>query len=132
MISLFKKYILNKNFIIWFLLFIILLAIIFFSTLNFKIEYMNDKDILNYIYIFYVYMLPMSFYDNSLITSLMLDGCFLSIICYISICYINLFFSSYSSITLTRIDRKTWINKIFIINLLFSLFVSFIYCYVSF
>lgn len=127
MINLFKKYIFNKNFILWFLIFLILLIVIFYPMLNFKVEYMADANITDYIYVFYTYMLPMTFFDNGIVTSLMLDGCFLAIVCYISICYINLFFEDYSSITLTRINRSDWLNNIYKINLIFSLVVAIVY-----
>lgn len=127
MINIFIKLLKNKYFLIWLTLFVGILFFIYNPILNFKSEYMEIKEITNFIYIFYVFLLPMSFFEMGFTTCLILDLCYLSIVTYIVVNFINYFFVDSSSITLTRVDRKKWINNILKINILFSILISIIY-----
>lgn len=125
--NLFLKLLKNKYFMIWIILFIGILFFIYNPILNFKSEYMEEKSISDFIYIFYVFLLPMSFFESGFITCSLLDLCYLSIVSYVIVNFINYFFIDNSSTTLTRIDRKKWINSILKINFLFSIITSILY-----
>lgn len=127
MINIFIKLLKNKYFSIWLILFIGVLFFVYNPILNFKSEYMETKGISDFIYIFYVFLLPMSFYEMGFTTCLILDLCYLSIVIYTVVNFINYFFVDSSSITLTRVDRKEWIHNILKINFLFSIMISIIY-----
>lgn len=127
MMNIFMKFLKNKFFLIWLSLFIGILFLIYNPILNFKSDYMEIKGITDFIYIFYVFLLPMSFFEMGIIICLLLDLCYLSIVVYIIVNFVNYFFVESSSITLTRIDRKKWIYNILKINFLFSVSISIIY-----
>ena len=127
MTNMFKKFLKNKYFYIWILIFIIILYFIFNPILKFKGEYMEIKKIKDFIYIFYVFLLPISFYDMGFASCFLLDICYLSIIMYMVVNFINYFFVDSATTTLTRIDRNKWIHNILKINFIYSLFSALVY-----
>lgn len=122
-----RRFIKNKTFIIWCLSIIFILYFLFNPLLASKTEYMLDKNISEYCYIYYAFLLPMSFYDMGFITCLLLELVYFSLIVYISVSFINLFFRETSSVTLTRMNRDKWIKDIININLKFSIVISLFY-----
>ena len=90
-------------------------------------EYMQIRKITEYRYIFYVFLLPMSFYDMGFSSCMFLELSFFSIVSYISVSFINLFFRETSTVTLIRLGRDKWINELININLKFSIALSFLY-----
>lgn len=127
MINMFIKLLKNKYFIIWIIIFLFILFFLYNPSLNYQkthIEIIDTNEILN---IFYQYLLPMSFYENDILISLLTDLCYISIVIYIVVNFVFFFFTYSSSITLTRIDRKKWIYNILKINILFSMLITFIY-----
>ena len=117
----------NKYFIIWIIIFLFILFFLYNPSLNYQkthIEIIDTNEILN---IFYQYLLPMSFYENDILISLLTDLCYISIVIYIVVNFVFFFCTYSSSITLTRIDRKKWIYNILKINILFSMLITFIY-----
>lgn len=125
--KLFQKFIKNKYFIFWIILFTIILYIIFNPLLRDTTEYMQIRKITEYRYIFYVFLLPMSFYDMGFSSCMFLELSFFSIVSYISVSFINLFFRETSTVTLIRLGRDKWINELININLKFSIALSFLY-----
>ena len=71
--KLFQKFIKNKYFIFWIILFTIILYIIFNPLLRDTTEYMQIRKITEYRYIFYVFLLPMSFYDMGFSSCMFLE-----------------------------------------------------------
>lgn len=130
MINMFKKFIINKYFAIWILFFGLLLYFIFNPILSYKVPYMEEALISDYNYLYYIFLLPMTFYDRGFITSLLLEIMYMSIISYINVNYINYFFKTIASTTIGRIKRNNWIRQIFKINLIYSLLIGI--CYVMF
>ena len=124
--KLFIYFLKNKFFVIWLLLFFIVLYLSFNPLLSFKYDYMNDNSITNIIYIFYVFMLPLTFYEMGFVSCMIIDLCFISILSYAVASFINYFFEN-SSITLTRIKRGKCVNELYIINFIFSTFLTIIY-----
>lgn len=125
--NLFKRFIKNKYFILWVIFFILILYIIFNPLLHDSIEYMKLKKIEDYKFIFNIFVLPMSFYEINFVMCLLLELAFFSIISYIQVSYINLFFKEISSITLIRINRNNWIKELININLYYSIVLVFFY-----
>jgi len=121
------KFIKNKYFLIWMLFFIGILLFIFNPILYDKTNYMQNKNITDYLYIYYVFLLPMSFYDMGFLTCFLLDIVYFSIISYISVSFINLFFRTSSSITIPRLSRQKWIKDVINLNLISSIIISLIY-----
>jgi len=99
--KLLKKFIKNKSFIVWCLSILILLFFFFNPVFSIKKQYMFFNNISDYCYIYYVFLLPMSFYDMSFINCIFLELIYYSLIMYISVSYVNLFFRDTSSVTLT-------------------------------
>lgn len=125
--SIFMIFLKNKYFLIWILFFTLVLYFAYNPLLSFKSEYMDEKNITNVIYIFYVFILPMAFYEMGFASCIVLDLCFLSIVSYIIVNFISYFFVDSISSTLTRIGRKKWIKQVFSINFIFSLIISLFY-----
>lgn len=124
--KLFIYFLKNKVFVIWLLLFFIVLYLSFNPLLSFKYDYMNDNSITNIIYIFYVFMLPLTFYEMGFVSCMIIDLCFISILSYAVASFINYFFEN-SSITLTRIKRGKCVKELYKINFIFSTFLTIIY-----
>lgn len=127
MINLFKKFIKNKYFIIWVLFFLLILYFTFNPLMYDKTNYMNIKNITDYRYLYYVFLLPMSFYDMGFVSCIILELSCFSIVSYICVSFVNLFFKETSSVTITRLGRERWIKEVININLIFSIIVSIIY-----
>lgn len=105
MIIIFSKYIKNKYFIMWICLLIIVLYLIFNPLLSDKLKYMQENNMSDITYIFYVFLLPMSFYEAGILTCLKLDFSYICLMMYIVSCFINYFLVESSSSTLVRISR---------------------------
>ena len=114
--KLLKKFVKNKSFIAWSLSILFILFFLFNPILSIKKQYMMFNNINDFCYIYYVFLLPMSFYDMSFIDCLFLELIYFSFIIYISVSYVNLFFRDTSSVTLTRLNREKWIKEIIGIN----------------
>lgn len=123
---LFIYFLKNKVFIIWLTLFIIVLYLSFNPLLSFKYDYMNDNNITNIIYIFYVFMLPITFYEMGFVSCMIIDLCFVSILSYAVASFINYFFEN-ASTTLTRIKRDKCVSGLYAINFIFSIFLTILY-----
>lgn len=124
--KLFLYFLKNKVFIIWLTLFIIVLYLSFNPLLSFKYDYMNDNNITNIIYIFYVFMLPITFYEMGFVSCMIIDLCFVSILSYAVASFINYFFEN-ASTTLTRIKRDKCVSGLYAINFIFSIFLTILY-----
>lgn len=124
--KLFLYFLKNKVFIIWLTLFIIVLYLSFNPLLSFKYDYMNDNSITNIIYIFYVFMLPITFYEMGFVSCMIIDLCFVSILSYAVVSFINYFFEN-ASTTLTRIKRNKCVSGLYAINFIFSIFLTILY-----
>jgi len=85
--KLLKKFIKNKSFIVWCLSILILLFFFFNPVFSIKKQYMFFNNISDYCYIYYVFLLPMSFYDMSFINCIFLELIYYSLIMYISVSY---------------------------------------------
>lgn len=127
MIRIFSKYIKNKYFIMWICLLIIVLYLIFNPLLSDKLKYMQENNMSDITYIFYVFLLPMSFYEAGILTCLILDFSYICLMMYIVSCFINYFLIESSSSTLVRISRDEWIKNVFKCNFIFSLIITIIY-----
>src|SRR5574344_1536585 len=127
MIKLFISFLKNKYFAIWVVFFIAILYFAYNPILHFKSIYMEENSISDVTFIFYVFLLPMSFYEMGFVTCLVLDLCFVSILSYIIVNFVNYFFVDSVSTTLTRVNRVKWIKNIFFINFIFSFIVSLLY-----
>jgi hypothetical protein len=125
--TIFINFLKNKYFLIWIIFFALVLYFAFNPLLSFKLEYMNDRNITDVVYIFYVFTLPITFYEMGFVTCIILDLCFISILSYIIVNFINYFFIESISSTLTRIKRSEWIKQVFSINFIFSLVISVFY-----
>lgn len=125
--DIFKSFLEDKKFYIWLLLFFFLLFFIFNPVLVLKDAYMEIKNITDMLYISLVFLLPMSFYEMGFTSCVLLDVSYLSLVFFIVIKFLNYFFNIGASCTLTRIDRENWINELFKINLIFSVFISILY-----
>jgi len=121
------QFIKNKYFLIWMLFFIGILFFIFNPILYDKTDYMQNRNITDYIYIYYVFLLPMSFYDMGFLTCFILDIVYFSIMSYVSVSFINLFFRTSSTITITRLSRQKWIKDVINLNLISSIIISLLY-----
>lgn len=124
---LFKKFIKNKYFIIWILFFILILFIIFNPLMQSKTNYMEIKKITDYKYLFYVFLLPMSFYDMGFASCIFLELTFFSILSYVSVSFVNLFFKETPTVTLLRLGRKKWIKDVTNLSLKYSIVISILY-----
>lgn len=127
MIKLFRKYILDNRFIVWFIIFALAMYFIYRPLLSEKTQYMDIRNISDYAYLFYVLLLPLAFCDMGVFESLVLDLLYISILSYVIISFVDFFFKKCSTVTLTRIKRKEWIKEIIKINLIYSLLVSIFY-----
>lgn len=127
MINLFKKYLLNKKFIIWYLILFVAIYFVHSMVINEKLGYMSLKNIIDNIYLFYVLLLPLSFSDLALFGCLIIDCLFMCILFYMITNFTDLFFTTCSTITLTRIKRQKWLNKVFIINFIYTLILAISY-----
>ncbi len=125
--SIFITYLSNKSFWLWSFFFFLALYFIYNPILAMKTQYMEIMNLKDISYLYYVFMLPMTFYELSFVSCIMLDLAYLSIIFYMVVNFVDFFFLESSSSTLTRIDRRDWIKKIFEINLFFSLLISILY-----
>lgn len=125
--NIYFKILKDKKFILLLMLFILLLIFIVNPILNIKTEYMDVKNIRDYLYVYYVFMLPMSFFDMGLLVCFMLDLIYLSIVFYLVVSIINCFFVNCSTSMLVRVNRDIWIKKIILYNNLYTLIISFIY-----
>ena len=127
MIYLFNKFIKNKYFILFVILFLILLYLIFNPIMGSKMEYMDLNNITDNIYLYFVYILPFTFYNNATVSCLILDLSYFCIISYIGVYFVNYFFEDTATITLTRKDRNKWIKDIFKCIIIFATIISIIY-----
>ena len=127
MIYLFNKFIKNKYFILFIILFLILLYLIFNPIMGSKMEYMDLNNITDNIYLYFVYILPFTFYNNATVSCLILDLSYFCIISYIGVYFVNYFFEDTATITLTRKDRNKWIKDIFKCIIIFATIISIIY-----
>ncbi len=132
MIRILKRFILNKYFLLWQILFLIIIYFICKPLCGLKASYMDVHDISDYTYIYYTMLLPMTFFDSSFIFCLLIECSYLAILSYVIIQFIDHFFIKNPSSTFCRIGRHKWIKEIIKINLFFALIISLIYiifCY---
>lgn len=100
---------------------------IYRPILNEKVQYMEIQKISDYTFLFYVFLLPLAFCDMGVFGCVVLDLLYISILSYVIISFVDFFFSTCSSVTLTRIKRKEWIKKIIKINIIYSILLSLFY-----
>lgn len=117
----------NKYFIILLTLFLLVLVFLLQPVLSYKLEYMELHNIDNFIYLYYVFLLPITFYDMSVTTCMILDLCYFSIILYVIVNFIDYLFKRCSSTILTRINRDTLINKIIKLSCIYSFIMTLVY-----
>ena len=133
MIENFKKFILNKYFLVWFLIFLYIIYIYGGFVVNQKKDIMFNSNIEDMKYCFYALILPMSFFDNTTMWSLLIDCCYLSILSYVTIQFVDQFFIKNPSVTFTRVGRKKWIKQVILFNFIYASLFSVIYiglCYI--
>lgn len=134
MIQNFKKFILNKYFLVWVLIFLYIIYIYGGFVVNQKKDIMFNSNIEDMKYCFYALILPMSFFDNTTMWSLLIDCCYLSILSYVTIQFVDQFFIKNPSATFTRVGRKKWIKKVILFNFIYASLFSLIYiglCYIT-
>lgn len=122
-----SKIIFNKNFLILFCVFSIVIYLIFNPLLMYKVDYANQKNILDSIYLFYVFLLPMSFYDMGFIVCFLLDVCFYSLNIYLIVKCLDYFLVKLSSSVVYKLTRKNLMKKIILYSQIYSLFLSIFY-----
>lgn len=127
MINILKRFLNSKYLYILIIIFLIVLFLVYNPLLRYKSIYMENKTITDFIYLYYVFIIPMSFYEEGLGTCLILETMYISVLLYIVVSFINYFFNENATTTITRIDRETWIKSILNINLIFSILYSCIY-----
>lgn len=120
MIYLFKKFLKNKIFIIYISLFLVLIYLVNKSYLPIKIEYMMESNITNNNYLLYSVLLPIVYYDNSILESIILDLSYYCIVSYLVVSYVDLFFNEMVNVIFTKIKRDISIKNILICNIIFS------------
>lgn len=123
MIYLFKKFLKNKIFIIYISLFLVLIYLVNKSYLPIKIEYMMESNITNNNYLLYSVLLPIVYYDNSILESIILDLSYYCIVSYLVVSYVDLFFNEMGNVIFTKIKRDISIKNILICNIIFSFII---------
>ncbi len=123
MIYLFKKFLKNKIFIIYISLFLVLIYLVNKSYLPIKIEYMMESNITNNNYLLYSVLLPIVYYDNSILESIILDLSYYCIVSYLVVSYVDLFFNEMVNVIFTKIKRDISIKNILICNIIFSFII---------
>lgn len=127
MIGIFERILKNKNFIVWLILFSFILYKTFDMIFYIKLYIMQENEITNNIYLFYSFMFPLAFSNNSLIFSAVADLAYLIIISYVVVNYVDYFLLTSKASTITRVDRKQFIKELTLINIVFSLIMFIIY-----
>ena len=129
----FKKFTLNKYFLIWILIFLSILYLFGGFLIVQKKNLMLNSNIEDLKYCFYSLLLPMSFFDDTTMWSFLIDCCYLSILSYVVIQFVDRFFIKNPSVTFNRVGRKKWIKKVILFNFIYAFLFNLLYiffCYI--
>lgn len=127
MMNLLKKYLNNIYFYLWILFSIIILYMFYAFFWSGVSNYMEFNNINEQMFIFYTYVLPITFSNVNLTFCFLLDALYISILLYPTISLIDYFFNQNPTTSMTRVNRKNWINNFININVIYSIIITLIY-----
>ena len=123
----FKKFLLNKGLLILIFGVLLLLYYIFNPLLYVETDYMIQSKISDLNYIYYIYMLPMSFSELDFVLAISLEMVYLSLLVFSISKLCNFFFGDTASTSILRVNKKKFISKLFIVNAIISVVICALY-----
>ncbi len=123
----FKKFLLNKGLLI--LIFGALLFLYFTVDPLLYVETNNmiQSKISDLNYIYYIYMLPMSFSELDFVLAISLEMVYLSLLVFSVSRLCNFFFGDTATTSILRVNKKKFIRKLFIVNAIISVIICALY-----
>lgn len=133
MITILRKFVKNKYFLIWTGIFVILTIFIAKLFATTKSNYMVDLEMTNPTYLLFAELLPLAFADKeSAILAILLDFCYLSLISYVMLSFIDYFLNKNTQATFTRIGRDKWFKELIFFSNFYAIIIFLLYLYLVF